>query len=71
MKIKHCSNGEDTLIIESNDLMHPLKCMNAKLIVKKFGSKPKQSSIPFFHKKDKEWVEDYDEWFDRVVGEES
>ena len=68
MKIKHCSNGEDTLIIEPNDIMHPLKCMNAKLIVKKYGNKSKQSSIPFFHKKDKEWVEDYDEWFDRVVG---
>lgn len=68
MKIKHCSNGEDTLIIEPNDIMHPLKCLDAKLIVKKIGNKAKQSSIPFFHKKDKEWVEDYDEWFDRVVG---
>ena len=52
MKIKHCSNGEDTLIIEPNDMMHPLKCLDAKLIVKKYGNKPKQSSIPFFHKKD-------------------
>ena len=67
MKIMHGSNSGDTLIMEPGDILHPLKSLSAKLIVKKFGNKPQHNSVPWIHTADEIWVEDYDEWIKRML----